>query len=142
MKTSAKSVIKATAVSLTLLASLSLTACSTQNAPESVRSGDGVENSSSATNLSVFTIAYRDVETDCTLQSMYETPGSMVCDFENKRTRHPDTSEAPLGTDVSYATIVVHGRTVDCISYQAWDKPGGVECDYAGNPVKVAAVTK
>lgn len=135
MKTSAKSVIKATAVSLVLLSSLSLTACNS-GAPESVRSGDGLENSAANNNLAVFTIAYGEVETDCTLQSQYDAPGGIECDFENKRVRNADTLTDPLGGDLVHSTVVVHGRTVDCVYYNAWDQPGGVDCDYAGEPVK------
>ena len=138
MKTSAKSVIKATVVSMALLASLSLTGCSTPVAPGSVPAGDGVENSASAQEVSVFTIAYGEVETDCVLQSMFQKPGSMKCDFTNKRHRNPNTSEAPLGTDVAHSTAVVHGKTVDCISYQAFQTPGGIDCDFDAQPVKEA----
>lgn len=136
MKTSAKSVIKATAISIALLASLSLTGCSTPDAPESVPAGDGAPNSASAREISVFTIAYGMFETDCVLQSMFQKPGSMKCDFANKRLRHPGTSEAPLGTDVAHSTATVHGKIVDCISYQAFQTPGGIDCDFDSLPVK------
>ena len=135
MKTTANPIIKATSVTLVLLASLSLTGCYA-GAPESVRSGDGVENSSTNRNLAVFTLAYGEVETDYTLQSQYDAPGGIECDFENKRVRNADTITDPLGGDLVHSTVVVHGRTVDCIYYNAWDQPGGVDCDYAGNPVK------
>lgn len=138
MKTSAKSVIKATAISMAILASLSLTGCSTPSAPGSVPAGDGVENSASAQEVSVFTIAYGTVETDCVLQSMFQKPGSMKCDFANKRHRNANTSETPMGTDVAHSTAVVHGKTVDCISYQAFQTPGGIDCDFDAQPVKEA----